>query len=253
MSIFLATLRFLTIISVPWRRDTQKAQLGHSVGYFPVVGLIIGLILVSLNWLFRLVLPLSITNALLLAVLVILTGALHLDGLADTCDGLAGHKAVEDRWRIMRDSRVGGFGVVAIVLILLIKYVSLNGIPGTLLIVSLVLMPVVGRWAMTCAIFAYPYARPSGLGKVFKEGTRWPEFIVATIITIIVATLSMKLIGLVILAIVSIIIMVLATYFKRTFAGLTGDNYGAINEISEASVLILINIFVYSGLLQSGG
>ena len=214
-----------------------------------MVGLIIGFILAGLSWILRFVLPQGIANALLLVVLVILTGALHLDGLADTCDGLAGHKTAEDRWRIMRDSRVGGFGVIGIVLILLVKYVSLNSIPGTIMIASLVLMPVASRWAMTYAIFAYPYARPSGLGKVFKEGTRWPEFIVATIVTIVVATLSMKLIGLAMLAIIWLIVVVLAAYFKKTFAGLTGDNYGAINEISEASVLILVNVFVHSGLL----
>ena len=214
-----------------------------------MVGLIIGFILTGLSWILRFVLPQGIANALLLVVLVILTGALHLDGLADTCDGLAGHKTAEDRWRIMRDSRVGGFGVIGIVLILLVKYVSLNSIPGTLMMVSLVLVPVVGRWTMTYAIFAYPYARPSGLGQVFKEGTRWPEFIVATIVTIVVATLSMRLIGLAMLAIIWLIVVVLAAYFKKTFAGLTGDNYGAINEISEASVLILVNVFVHSGLL----
>ena len=102
---------------------------------------------------------------------------------------------------------------------------------------------------MTYAIFAYPYARPSGLGKVFKEGTVWSGFTLAAIVTIVVAALSMKLVGLVILAIVSIITIVLAAYFKKTFAGLTGDNYGAINEISEVSVLILVNVFVHSGLL----
>ena len=249
MSRFLAALQFLTIISIPWRRDAQKAQLGRCVGYFPMVGLIMGFILAGLSWILRFLLPPGVANALLLVVLVILTGALHLDGLADTCDGLAGHKTVEDRWRIMRDSRLGGFGVIGIVLILLIKYVSLNSIPGTLMIASLVLMPVASRWAMTWAVFAYPYARPSGLGKVFKEGTAWPGFTLGTIVTIVVAALSMKWVGLVILAIVSIITIVLAAYFKKTFAGLTGDNYGAINEISEVSVLILVNVFVHSGLL----
>ena len=249
LSTFLAALQFLTIISIPWRRDAREVQIRNSVGYFPVVGLIIGLILASLSWLFGLALPPGIVNALLLVVLVVVTGALHLDGLADTCDGLAGHKTVEDRWQIMRDSRVGGFGVIGVVLILLVKYVSLNSIPGTLMTASLVLMSVSGRWAMVYSVFAYPYARPSGLGKAFKEGSRWPGFIVATIVTIAIAVVSMQLIGLAVLATVWLIVVALAAYFKKTFAGLTGDNYGAINEISEVSVLILVNMFVHSGLL----
>jgi len=249
MSRFLAALHFLTIIAIPWRRDAQETQIGRCAGYFPAVGLAIGLILAGLNWLLGLGLPPAIVNALLLVALVVLTGGLHLDGLADTCDGLGGYKTVEERRLIMRDSRVGGFGVIGIVLILLVKYVSLNSIPGTLMTASLVLMPVAGRWAMTYAIFAYPYARPSGLGKAFKEGTGWPGLTLATIVAVAAAALSLKLVGLVILAIVLIITIVLAAYFKKTFGGLTGDNYGAINEMSEVSVLILVNMFVHLGLL----
>ncbi|MFC1898734.1 adenosylcobinamide-GDP ribazoletransferase [Chloroflexota bacterium] len=246
---FLDALEFLTTIPVLWRCDRQKTQIGHSTSLFPVIGIIIGSILVGMNWLFGLIIPQDIGNALLLVILVLLTGALHLDGLADTCDGLAGYKAVADRWRMMRDSRIGSFGVIGIVLILLAKYVSLNNIPEPLMIPSLVLMPVISRWAMVYAIFAYPYARPSGLGKIFKEGAKWPEFITATIITIIVVVLSMRFTGLAILAITVIITTVLAVCFKKIFAGLTGDNYGAINEISEVSVLILVNASVYLGLL----
>ena len=249
MSRFLAALHFLTILAIPWRRDAQETQIGRGAGYFPVVGIIIGLILAGLNWLLSLGLPPAIVNVLLLVILVVLTGGLHLDGLADTCDGLGGYKAVEERRRIMRDSRVGGFGVIGIALILLVKYVSLNSIPGTLITASLVLMPVAGRWAMTYAIFTYPYARPSGLGKAFKEGTGWLGLILATVVTLAVATFAMKLVGLAILAIVLIATIVLAAYFKKTFNGLTGDNYGAINETSEVSVLILVNMFVHSGLL----
>jgi adenosylcobinamide-GDP ribazoletransferase len=223
--------------------------MGRCAGYFPLVGLIIGFFLAGLSCILRFVLPPGIANALLLVALVILTGALHLDGFADTCDGLAGHKTVEDRWRIMRDSQIGAFGVISITLMLLAKYVSLNGIPGTLMTVSLVLMPVASRWAMVYAVFAYPYARPSGLGKAFKEGTRWPGFVVATIFTITIAVVTMQFIGMAILAISWLIVVVLAAYFNKSFTGLTGDSYGAINEITEVSVLILVNVSVFLRLL----
>ena len=248
MSSFLAALQFLTIISIPWRREVQEVKLERCVVYFPVVGLIIGLVLSGLNWLFQFILPTEIANALLLVSLVILSGALHLDGFADTCDGLASHKTVEDRWRVMRDSRVGGFGIVGVVLLLLVKYVTLNSIPETVMMPSLVLMPVVSRWAMVYAIFAYPYARSSGLGKVFKQGTNWVGFTIATLITVAGALALAQLVGLMILVLIWVITVGLAAYFKRKFAGLTGDNYGAINEVSEASVLILINLFIHIGL-----
>ncbi len=215
-----------------------------------MVGLIIGLVLASLGWLLRLALPPGVVSALVLVALVVITGGLHLDGLADTCDGLAGHKTVEVRHRIMRDSRVGGFGVIGIVLLLLVKYVSLNSIPATLALASLILMPAAGRWAMVYAIFVYPYARPSGLGRAFKEGTHWPALAAATVVTLAVAAITLQWAGLLIVLLVWGITAALAAWFNKTFAGLTGDNYGAINEIAEVSVLILANLSTRFGLTQ---
>jgi len=248
---FLAALQFLTTIPIPWRREFSPEELGRSAGYFPVVGLIIGLILVGLNWLFSLILPSAVVNALLIASLVVISGALHLDGFVDTCDGIAGHKPIEDRWQVMHDSRAGGFGIVGIVLLLLVKYVSLNSIPEPLMMTSLVLMPVVSRWAMVYAIFAYPYAKPSGLGKVFKQGTNWPRFTMSTLIALAVVVALALLAGLAIIFLMFltwIMTVAIAAYFKSKFSGLTGDTYGAINELAEAGVLIFITLLVRVGL-----
>jgi len=227
---------------VPLRRELTPQQLGRATVYFPLVGLVIGIVLAALCWLLDFILPLSVVNVLLIVALVMMTGALHLDGLADTCDGLAGHRSVEDRWKVMRDSRTGAFGVVGIVLLLLAKYVSLNSVPSTLLIPVLVFMPVVSRWAMVYAIFAFPYARPAGLGTAYKSATRWPQFAVATVVTLAVAAALFPLfsfMGFVLVAGVWIIATLLSFYFKRKFAGLTGDTYGAINEVSEVMALVI--------------
>ncbi len=251
---FLAALRFLTIIPLLPRREESPEEVGHSVVYFPVVGLIIGLILAGLNWLLNLFLPSAITNGLLLVSLVIITGALHLDGFVDTCDGIAGHKTVEDRWEVMRDSRAGAFGIVGAVLLLLLKYVSLNSVPEALLMMTLVLMPVVSRWAMVYAIFAYPYARPEGLGKAFKQGASWQRFTIATVIILMLATglawladlAYFYLAGLAITFGIWVIIVIVAAYLKRKFSGLTGDTYGAINEVAEVGVLILVCLLAHN-------
>jgi len=248
---FLAALQFLTTIPIPWRREVSPEELGRSVGYFPVIGLIIGLILVGLNWLFGLILPSAVVNALLIVSLVVISGALHLDGFVDTCDGIAGHKPTEDRWQVMHDSRVGGFGIVDVVLLLLVKYVSLNSIPEPLMMTALVLMPVVSRWAMVYAVFAYPYAKPSGLGKVFKQGTSWPRFTMATLIALVVVVALALLAGLAIIFIMFltwVMTVAMAAYFKSKFSGLTGDTYGAINEFAEVGVLIFITLLVWVGL-----
>ncbi len=242
---FLAALQFLTSIPLPGRREASPEELGRATTYFPAVGLIIGIILAILNWLLNFILPPAVVNALLLVALVVITGALHLDGFADTCDGIAGHKSVEDRWRVMRDSRAGAFGIVGIALLLLVKYVSLNSLPSAFITFLLIFMPVVSRWAMVYAIFAYPYARPSGLGTAFKRATRWPQFTAATVITAVVAVALFpffSIIGLLLIFGIWIITAIFSVYLKRKFSGLTGDTYGAINEVVEVMVLVLASL-----------
>jgi len=245
---FSAAIQFLTSIPLPGRREATPEQLGRATAYFPVVGLIIGLILACLNWLFSHILPTEVVNILVLVALVIITGALHLDGFVDTCDGIAGHKAVEDRWRVMHDSRAGAFGIVGVVLLLLVKYVSLNSIPPIFMMATLLFMPVVSRWAMVYAIFVYPYARPSGLGTAFKQKTRWPEFTIATLITFIIALALFPLFsltGLILLVGVWIVTTAFSFYLKHKFSGLTGDTYGAINEVAEVVVLVLVSLLAH--------
>ena len=251
---FLAALSFLTITPLPLRREINPEEVGRSIAYFPVVGLIIGLILAGLNWLLSLFLPSAVVNGLLIVALVVLSGALHLDGFVDTCDGVAGHKTVEDRWRVMRDSRAGAFGIIGVFLLLLIKYVSLSSVPQGLMMMTLVLMPVVSRWAMVFAIFAYPYARLAGLGRAFKQGASWQMFTIATVITLAVAIGLSRLAnisyyylgGSAIILIIWVIVVAVATYLKGKFSGLTGDTYGAINELTEVFLLILVSLLAYN-------
>ena len=243
---FLAALRFLTIVPIPWRREVSQEEVGQSIGYFPVVGIIIGFILAGLNWLLGLLLPSTVVNALLIVCLVVLGGGLHLDGFVDTCDGIAGHKPAEARWQVMHDSRAGAFGIIGACCLLLVKYISLNSVPEPLLMATLVLMPVVSRWAMVYTVFAYPYAKPSGLGKAFKQGTSWLRFIMATLIALVVAAILARLAGLAIMLGIWVIVMAMAAYLKRKFSGLTGDTYGAINEVAEVCVLIFVCLLAHN-------
>jgi len=251
---FLDALGFLTIMPLPRRRAARPEELGRAITYFPVVGIIIGLILAGLGWLLGLILPAAVVSVLIVVALAVISGALHLDGLADTCDGIAGHKTVAARWQVMRDSRVGGFGIVGVALLLLVKYVSLNSVPGHFLLVTLVLVPLVSRWAMVYAIFAFPYARPSGLGKAFKQAANWRRFSLATALTLAAAMVLTGwgngayayLAGLAIMAGSWLVVTAVAVYLRRRFAGLTGDTYGAINEVAEVSVLVLAGLLAHS-------
>ncbi|MBE0415519.1 MAG: adenosylcobinamide-GDP ribazoletransferase [Dehalococcoidia bacterium] len=231
-------MQFLTII--PLRREATEKELGRSLVYFPVVGLGIGAILFGLDNLFALFLPAALGSALLIVVLVLLTGANHLDGFIDTCDGMVAGRSAEQRLAIMRDSRAGGFGVVGTCCLLLLKYVSLLFLPDAHRMAALLLMPVLGRWAMVYAIFAYPSARKEGMGRTFKEAANWRGLVIATLIAIAISVALMKLLGLALMAAIWLIIIIMSTYIRRRLGGLTGDTYGAINEVIEVFALILV-------------
>ena len=243
---FLAALSFLTVVPMPRRRVVSPEQLGSSIVCFPVVGIIVGLILAGLYWLLRLVLPPAVVSGLLLICLVGLTGGLHLDGFVDTCDGIASRQTPEARREVMRDSRAGALGMVGVCCLLIVKYVSLNSVPENLMMMTLVLMPVVSRWAMVYAIFAHPYARPSGLGKVFKQAASRRRLAIATLIALAVVLALARLPGFVIMLGVWAVVVAMAAYLKGKFSGLTGDTYGAINEVAEVSVLILVCLLAYN-------
>jgi len=240
----LAALQFLTIL--PVKRNFTSEQIGRSTVWFPVVGFIIGAILFGLHYILELILPAALVNALLIAVLVILSGGLHLDGLSDTIDGLAGHRTPERRLEIMRDSHIGAIGAAGLFLFLIIEYVCLNSIPDKYLPFTLLLAPVVSRWAMVYAIFAFPYARPEGLGKAFKQAVGRSEFLIATFLTLLLAVILFPTAGPVIAAGAWIVISLAALYIKRQIGGLTGDTYGAINEIALITVLLAINMLVFN-------
>ncbi len=163
MSSFSLAWQFLTIL--PWRKSSQECTpqlLGRSMAYYPAIGLLLGLILWAAHWALSLFLPRALGDGLILLVLVILTGALHLDGLADTLDGLAAGKAPEERLRIMKDHRVGTFGAVGLILVLGLKFLALHSLltqdVGKALLVALTL----SRWSMVQLVYRAPYARREG-------------------------------------------------------------------------------------------
>ena len=235
----LAALRFLTVVPLPPRQPTPQ-ELAAAPGFFPAVGLIIGLGLTELDALLLLWLPTPVVSALLLVALLALTGGLHLDGLADTCDGYFYAASPERRLEIMRDSRVGGYGVAGVATVLLVQYAALASLPPGIRAVALVLMATLSRWAMTFALTVFPYARPQGMGTPFQGGPRRRLLLGATVFTLLVSAASTGAAGALLLATVWIATWVMAQVLTKRLPGLTGDTYGAINETTQALVLLLL-------------
>lgn len=242
---FFTALKFLTILPLPRRLEKATEDFGKCLPYFPVIGLIVGAILFGLYYGLSLILPPPIVSALLIVALVIITGAHHLDGLMDSFDGIVIGKSKERRLEIMTDSRVGSFGIIAAILLLLLKYTSFISLPPVMMMPALLLMPTISRWLMVSALFNFPYAKSFGMGLAFKQGSTWQRFTIATLIAIIASMLLLSWQGIVILAALWLIIFGIASYFSSRLGGLTGDVYGAINELSEVLVLIFIVILTW--------
>ena len=230
---------------MPFKKEPKEREIASSLVFFPIVALLIGLLLFLANWGLGEVFSPVVTAAFTLLVWILISGAMHLDGLADSCDGLAGNTA-EKRLEIMKDSHTGAFGVVGISLLLLVKFaaiVSLSGWEWE----ALVLAPVFGTWAMVLAITVFPYARKNGVGQAFKQGATIFKLLIATIITLAAAALLAGWWGVVIMAITCLVTVLVGVFFKSRLGGLTGDTYGAIKEVSEAIVLILTPVLLSIG------
>jgi len=234
---FFAALQFLTQIPPIIKRPFTEKELGQAVGFYPLVGLIIGTVLVGANNLLALILPPAVNAALILALWVLLSGALHLDGFLDACDGLFGGFTPEKRLEIMRDERVGAFGLAGGVLLLLLKYAALGSLPE--IILTLLIVPTLSRWGMSLALIAFPYARDQGLGRAIKDNSGWRELVLATLISALTAWFTFQWMGLIALIIAGVIVFFAATFVLRRIPGLTGDIYGALNEIVEVVLLVI--------------
>ena len=245
---FWVAWQFLTIIpSPPRRREYGAEDLGRSISFFPIVGLFLGLVLFGLDYLLGLFLPSIVVNILLIIALVILTGALHLDGFVDTCDGLVVRSSASDKLKIMIDTQVGAFGVVGGSCLILAKFAALFALPEGLRASALILMPVLSRWGMVYAIYAFSPAKKEGLGWAAKQKANWKGMAAATIFALVVASTLLKWWGAALLAALCLILWAASKYLCSKFGGLTGDNYGAINEFAEVVVLILAFIIAELG------
>jgi len=200
----------------------------------------LGLVLFGLDYLLGLFLPSILINVLLVIALVILTGALHLDGFIDTCDGLSVKSSISDKLKVISDSRVGGFGVVGGCCLILAKFASLVALPQQLRASALILMPILSRWGMVYAISIFPLAKKEGMGWAVKQRANWKGMAVATVFSLVIALVLLKWWGAGLLAALGLILLVVSKYLCSRFGGLTGDTYGAINEFAEVVVLILM-------------
>ena len=246
-------IRFLTIIPVisfPPSNNTNQDEeaseenFANSMAFFPLVGMLIGVLLVVLRRIFY-YLPISplIGDTLVLIVWIWLSGGLHLDGFADSIDGFLGGHNKEEILKIMKDSSTGAKGVVALVSLLLLKFVLLAEMPLFLKDAVLFFTPAIGRWSMVIAAFLGKPARlKNSMGKLFMDYVGWREVIFASLTLAVIGILLFKLYFLPLLIIAIGIVLLILKYCHQKIGGISGDILGTINEIVEVSILLTFYI-----------
>lgn len=232
-----AAFSFLTILPFGYPEPDENRKPGYSFAYYPLVGLAIGALLAlcaSLQ-----IFPPNITAFLTLCVWVVLTGGLHLDGFADSCDGLFATTTPEKRLEIMKDPRAGAWAVIGVVLLLLGKFMLLQHVSPVLLM----LPPVMGRWGIVLVVERFSYARASGIGAFFREGFGTAQVVAATATAVIIGSALLLIDSRALLGLIAAPLVALG--FGRWAAGrlnggLTGDIYGAVCELTEFVCLLLL-------------
>jgi len=261
----ITAFQFLTIVPIKTRRSASDDDLRNSSAFFSLVGAAQGLVLALAAFLLVKLFSPHLTALLILAAYLFLTGGFHQDGLSDTFDALSvkssgdRNKDIDKRLAIMKDSTVGPIGVIAIVFTLLLKYVLIKDLPGTYaypdMYLVLFLMPLVSKWGMVVMMYGAKAARKDGMARIFLEQTSHKQLGVATLLLIAVvggavfawaylapapvipAVSRFTLFFISVVAIVILFSSFLKHIFMKKFGGLTGDNFGALHEISEVAFL----------------
>ncbi|MBM2812403.1 MAG: cobalamin 5'-phosphate synthase [Chloroflexi bacterium] len=235
----LVAIQFLTRVPMPLARKMSPTDMGRSMRWFPVVGALIGLLVGAIDLALSPIASPEVRAVLAVAILTAMTGALHVDGLMDTCDALFAFTTPERRLEIMRDSRVGSFAVVGAATMLLLKYAAILSMPEESRVAGFVLMTTMSRWAMVYATVGYPAARSEGLGHSYKEGAGLRELLSASFFALAVGA-AVGLSGLAALLVALVATMAIARYAMSKLPGLSGDVYGAISEAVEVAVAVAL-------------
>jgi len=237
----LAAIQFLLVTPAFVRRRFTPAELGRSLAFFPLVGVLLGGLLAFADAALAHILPIQVRSVAVLILWIVLTGGLHFDGLLDSVDGLLGGNTPERRMEIMRDERTGAYGVAAAGLILLAMFTALNAIPGARW-PALLAASALGRCAIVVCVAAFPYARAEGLGRDMKNNARPVHAAAAVLITVaviaVVVWVSRSWVSARALLVSLAIGWLAVRFIVHRIPGMTGDTYGAINMLIEASVLL---------------
>jgi adenosylcobinamide-GDP ribazoletransferase len=231
---------FLTILPLGPRRPASDDDLAGSFGLFPLVGFIIGAALALEDLTLAILFGTAIRSGLIVLTLVIITGALHLDALADTADALAAGTDRERALSILRDSSVGVFGTIAVLFWLGLQWTALATLEGRTRAAAIYLAPGLGRWAMVAVAAGLDYLRPTGAGSFLKPQQGWPNLRIASVIAVIAIIPVFSSHARAAAAAAIVVALGARWFYRRWLGGVTGDLIGAAGAIAELAAMLAI-------------
>ena len=237
-------VRYLTIVPLAGRPTHGVDALGRAAGWFPVVGLGLGLVLVGVERVTSVLFPSLLAALLTVTAWKVLTGGLHLDGLADCLDGLVGRDA-EHRLSIMRDSRIGAFGAVGLILFLLLEIAAVAELPAGLRWRALLVLPALARATPPLLARCFPPAKGEGHGAAFRNGLRAGAVPVALALALALVWGGLGVAGLVGAGTALAAAFALSGFMAVRLGGVTGDVLGAAIEVTELAGLLTVSAWAH--------
>ncbi|MDQ7783850.1 MAG: adenosylcobinamide-GDP ribazoletransferase [Desulfomonilaceae bacterium] len=232
----ISAIRFLTLLPIG-KANTYDPQ--RMVPFFPLVGIIVGVLLAAFDWCMLRLWPQNIASLLDVVFLVVVTGAFHLDGLGDTADGLLGHRSRAQALAIMKDSRIGAMGLIAVVCGLLMKWGGITGLDGHRHLL-LIVIPAYARAGQVLGIHFLEYGRPDGgtghalFGNSLKPADFWGLLIP------VVLSFWLGWPGILLILVFVALTAGILWYFQRRMGCMTGDMLGAMTEVTESMLFLLV-------------
>ncbi|WBS03759.1 adenosylcobinamide-GDP ribazoletransferase [Pseudoduganella sp. SL102] len=246
LRLFFIALQFFTRLPIPAWVGFEPHWLHHASRYFPLVGLVVGAIAAAIYWAAAMVLPPAVAVLLSTAAGIYLTGAFHEDGFADTCDGLGGGMTRERALEIMKDSRIGAYGAIGILLMLAVKCAALSHLPPLATVAALCIAHPLSRLMAASLIWRMAYARAEGKAKPMAQQMTGPEFAIAAACCVpaVLAATALGWLDWRAIAIGTGAMVLVTLWFARKLrqrlGGYTGDGLGAVQQLAEIAFYVCV-------------
>lgn len=241
LELFFTALMFFTRLPVPELEYSQE-KLNSSSRYFPLVGILVGALSATVFMFSTMIFSTNVSVLLSMIASILITGAFHEDGFADTCDGFGGGYTKEKILEIMKDSRIGAFGAIGIILLLILKFSLLSEMKPMVIPIVIVAGHAISRFISISLLYSMIYVKEEGKAKPLSTALPLPSLLVAGVFGLLPLLLFKK--ALILLVIIPLFLtrLYLSYYFKKHIGGYTGDCLGAAQQTSE--VIFYISIFL---------